>query len=159
MSLKAKRYLKSEYTKGKRDFPKSLVFLADVPFVVVVERNAGGKVERTVEVKPATLKELRRAQAEVSDALERLATSEEEVSNLVKEVCDLKQQLAKKQDEVEGMELNLEIINKNFEQRTEERPADRSSKSYFNRLQETGVRLGLPCVSGRSLRLGDANKA
>lgn len=154
MSLKAKRHLRSEYTKGKRDFPKSLVFLAKVPFVAVVERNAGGKVERTVEVKPATLKELQRAQAEASDVLEKLAASEQEVSGLIKEIRDLKQQLAKKQDEVERMQLNLEIINKNFEQRAEERPAERSPKSYFNHLQEVGVRPGLPGVSGGIPSLG-----
>jgi hypothetical protein len=154
MSLKTKRHLRSEYTKGKRDFPKSLVFLAEVPFVAVVELNAGGKVERTVEMKPATLKELQRAKAEASAVLEKLAASEQEVSDLIKEVRDLKQQLAMKQDEVERMELNLEIINKNFEQRAEEQPAERSPKSYYNKLHEVGIRPGLPGVSGGIPSLG-----
>ncbi|MBY8925626.1 hypothetical protein K7430_12670 [Stenotrophomonas maltophilia] len=154
MSVKAKRHLRSEYSKGKRDLPKPLAFLSDVPFVAVMERNAGGKVERTVEVKPATLKVLRRAQTEASDALERLAAFKEEVSDLAKEVRDLKQQLVEKQNEVERMELNLEIINKNFEQRAEEQPAERSPKSYFNRLQEAGIRPGLPGVSGGIPSLG-----
>lgn len=154
MSSRAKRYLRFEYTKGKRDFPKSLVFLAYVPFVAVVERNVSGKVERTVEVKPAALRELQRAQAEASDVLKKLAASEQEVSDLTKEVCDLKQQLAKKQDEVERMELNLEIINKNLVQQAEEQPVERSPKSYFNKLQEVGVRPGLPGVSGGLPSLG-----
>lgn len=154
MSKRAKRHLRSEYTTGNRAFPKSLVFLTEVPFVAVVERDAGGKVERTVEVKPATLRELQREQVELADALDKLATSEQEVSELAKEVGDLTRQLAEKQDEVDRLNANLEIINKNVERWAEERPGERSPKSHFNRLQEAGVTPGRPGVSGGIPSLG-----
>ncbi|MDP5136693.1 hypothetical protein ORJ04_12115 [Rheinheimera baltica] len=53
-----KRFLKKEYSPKKMLLPKSLEFLSDINFHAIVEDESSGRVIRTVEIKPATLKRL-----------------------------------------------------------------------------------------------------
>ena len=148
MGLKASRHLRSEYTKDKRRYPRSLTFLVDLPFVAVLEVTSGSKVQRTIEVKPAVLEELHQARTAGSTAQQALDASRKLVSDLSGEIQALRNELADKQREIEQMQRNIDTINKNFERRDEVRPNERSAPSYLNQFDQRGVRPGLPGLSG-----------
>lgn len=57
-SKSVKRFLKREYGPRKIPLPKSLEFLSSVNFHAVVEDESSGRIIRTVEIKPTTLKRL-----------------------------------------------------------------------------------------------------
>ncbi|MDP5459600.1 hypothetical protein [Alishewanella sp. SMS8] len=52
------RFLKKEYGPKKLSLPKSLEFLSDVNFHAIIEDESSGRVIRTIEIKPTTLKRL-----------------------------------------------------------------------------------------------------
>jgi len=57
-SNKIKRFLKKDYGPRKMPLPKSLEFLSPVNFYAITEDESSGRITRTVEIKPATLKRL-----------------------------------------------------------------------------------------------------
>lgn len=57
-SNKIKRFLKKDYGPRKMPLPKSLEFLSSVNFYAITEDDSSGRITRTVEIKPATLKRL-----------------------------------------------------------------------------------------------------
>jgi hypothetical protein len=154
MSSKTKRHLRSDFAKGNRELPKALSFLAGVSYIAVVERITGEKVERTVELKPSLLKKLLSTQAAAQRAVEEIVTSKFTIEELRTEIRGLKEEIATSLAYSQQLEHNNAVLLESLNRTPDDKSSERSPKSHFNRIQESGVRPGLPAISGGLPSLG-----
>ncbi len=76
----AKRFLFSEFGARKRPFPNGLEFLKESRFHAIIERKINGRLKRTIEILPKSLKPLIENAAhvkELSNKRDQLETENE----------------------------------------------------------------------------------
>lgn len=121
-----KRFLKKDYGPRKMPLPKSLEFLSSINFHAVTEDESSGRITRTVEIKPTTLKRLIE---DIDVLLSCIEESDELIKKLKAENRQLKrdnkllienhqnsksleQEIQKSQDRLDEISINPEITDK-----------------------------------------------
>lgn len=118
------RFLKKEYGPKKLSLPKSLEFLSDVNFHAIIEDESSGRVIRTIEIKPTTLKRL---VEDLNNCLDYLIESDDLIKKSRSESRRLKSENKKLRENVERHRA-LEGALSNARARNEELAKELQSK-------------------------------
>jgi len=138
VARKNKRVPRSDFETGARELPKSLSFLNGERYVSVIEVTETGVLNRTVELKPTTLKKLIQAKSKVSQLEVLLAKA-------AAENCRLQHDLDRANAALRDAELReskirsvADVLKQKVDAMPEVLPTERSPKSHHDRINEVG---------------------
>ncbi|HDS1037518.1 TPA: hypothetical protein QDZ42_000589 [Stenotrophomonas maltophilia] len=138
MARKNKRVPRSDFQAGVRELPRNLKFLSGERYVSVIEVTEDGVVDRTVELKPSTMKGLIQTRNKFKDLEVQLDKASSEIVRLQNELAHEKAKLKNAELRESNLRKVADVLKQKVDEMPDVPPPERSPKSHHDRINEVG---------------------